>query len=283
MSGCGCDVELPRLSLGRVAENVPILAGLASTVAAADRDVAAHASFVAPYGFVVLEALRRRHARRGRRLVLHETSQGDHAQPFSRIIGFDGPGLGSETTIPLRSFETSDVAAIGAYLHEQWASRAEILGGATTAYVVDSVAEIFLNGLTHARSDVGVVASGQYFPARQTLALSVVDLGIGIPGSLAVRLGRREEAIDPARALAWAFERGSSTIGTSRGLGLAIFFEFLARSNGALTVISGSGLAHLTCGELRTSSLPCRFPGTLLDLAIPTAKVRRPIRREEVP
>lgn len=58
--------------------------------------------FLAPYGYVLLEALRARRALRGASLTLHETTQGSYAQPFSRIVGFDGPGIGSETTIPLR-------------------------------------------------------------------------------------------------------------------------------------------------------------------------------------
>jgi hypothetical protein len=71
-------------------------------------------------------------------------------------------------------------------------------------YVVGTVAEIFANGLTHARSAVGILACGQLFPAKEHLPLSAVDLGVTIPGSLAAARGRREESIDAPRAVALA-------------------------------------------------------------------------------
>lgn len=151
-----------------------------------------------------------------------------------------------------------------------------MFGGLTAEYVVDSVAEIFVNALTHAHSDVGVVASGHYFRAREQLELSVLDLGIGIPASIAARLDRREDQIDPARAIAWAFKRGSSSVRTSRGLGLATFYDFLARSEATLVVLSGRGAGRLAGGMWETFTLPTRFPGTLFDLTVPTAKVQRP-------
>jgi len=122
-----------------------------------------------------------------------------------------------------------------------------VLGGLTAEYVVDSVAEIFVNALTHAHSDVGVVASGH---------------------------------IDPARAIAWAFKRGSSSVRTSRGLGLATFYDLLARSEATLVVLSGRGAGRLAGGMWETFTLPTRFPGTLFDLTVPTAKVQRPGARE---
>ena len=146
-------------------------------------------------------------------------------------------------------------------------------------YVVGTVAEIFANGLTHARSAVGILACGQLFPAKEHLPLSAVDLGVTIPGSLAAARGRREESIDASRAVAWAFEPGHSTLQTSRGLGLAILRTFIRESGATLRVYSGRASVRIH-GDSWEAHAARRFPGTLIDLELPTAEVRLPDGRE---
>jgi len=91
-----CDKRLPTLSLDRLNENREVLIDLERSVSHADANVRVHVDgFLAPYGYVLLEALRARRALRVASLTLHETTQGSYAQPFSRIVGFDGPALGA--------------------------------------------------------------------------------------------------------------------------------------------------------------------------------------------
>lgn len=211
-----------------------------------------------------------------------QTPRGSYPAPFSRTIGFDGSGTGSPSTLPIERFGVGDPTAIGMFL-ERWSALARELSRASTDYIVGTVAEIFENGLSHAQSPVGVLACGQYYRKPDDLELSVVDLGIGIPGNLAAAFDRREEDIDPARALAWAFERGHSSIATSRGLGLALLRGFIRRSGGRLVIASGRALARVEGTMLNVKSLTNRFPGTLVDVTLPRGgEVRVPSRGEDL-
>ncbi len=280
-----CDVHVPRVSLGHNEDGIPSLAQLGKVIdAVAGGEVRVHLDgFVAPYGFAALEALRRRFALRGGRLVVHDLPGTTFTRPFSQTIGYDGAMGGGPTTIPLQSFDASELASVGSFLEAQWANRADALVGTAASYAVDPVAEVFVNGLTHARSDIGIVACGQFFAKLQELHLSVVDLGIGIPRSLAESRGRREVDIDPARAIAWAFEEGHTTGSTSRGLGLAIFRDFLLASNARLHVWSGRGIAKLALGSWSVATSSRAFPGTLIDLSLPASNVRPPPSRRRNP
>lgn len=229
-------------------------------------------TFVCNAGWTVLEALRRRASTRGIALTVDIPVQG-YARPFGAIVGFAEPGSGSPTTIAIEGFESGDSAQIGTFLIDGWSAMARSLSRASTEYVVSAVAEIFENGITHARSDVGVLAAGQYYPKRDDLELSVVDLGIGIPGSLAAAFGRREEEIDAIRVLEWAFEPGRSSLRTSRGLGLAIVRGFVRRNGARLLIASGSAFAQADGEAWQTARLSTRFPGTLIVLTLP-AQVR---------
>lgn len=252
----------------------------ADALDAAITGVVVEIGFVAPYGFAFLEARRLLAAQRGVALRLQSPSRG-HERPFWEVIGFGGTGTGSPTTVRLRRFGEGDEGEIGRFLLEEWVSRAERLSQVASGYVVGSVGEIFANALTHARSPVGVVSCGQYFPTSGNLHLSVVDAGIGIPASLAEAAGRREEEIDPAAAIAWAFERGHSTLATSRGLGLANIRAFIRRNGATLHVFSGGAYAMLTGDRWSAAPLGFRFPGTLVDLEVPTAQVRTPSPSEK--
>jgi len=235
-----CDVHLPRVSLGHNEDGIPSLAELGKVIdAVAGGEVRVHLDgFAAPYGFAALEALRWRFALRGGRLVVHDLPGATFTRPFSQTIGYDGAIGGGPTTIPLQSFEASELASVGSFLETQWANRADALVGTAASYAVDPVAEVFVNGFTHARSD------------------------IGIPRSLAESRGRREVDIDPARAIAWAFEEGHTTGSTSRGLGLAIFRDFLLASNVRLHVWSGRGIAKLASGSWSVATSSRAFPGS---------------------
>ncbi len=231
-------------------------------------------AFVEPFAFAILEALRLRLERRGKLLRLIENTPPTYGRPFSRIIGFGGNAIGAATTIPLHAFQSNEGDRVGVFLRELWARRARALTELTTPYVVEAVGEVFANAFTHSHSDIGTISCGQYIPKKDELHLSVLDLGIGIPRSIAESKGRREEEIDASKAVAWAFEEGNTTmIGMPRGLGLAILRNFLRRSGATLHVFSGRGYASLMQDKWSTETLGSRFPGTLIDIQLPASKV----------
>lgn len=260
------NVDVGRIDLTR--EGVERLAELAAAVERSAEDVTCTARFICSAGWTVLEAMRRRAEKRNIILTAEVPAAG-YSRPFSTTVGFGTTGSGSETTLTIRSFDRENSAAIGDFLLNGWSAMAQKLSRSSTEYVASAVAEIFENGLTHARSDVGVLAGGQYYPKPDELELSVADLGIGIPASLAAAFGRREEEIDPVRALNWAFEPGRSSVGTSRGLGLAIVRAFVRRNRAALLVASGEAFAAARSQSWTTSRLTCRFPGTFVVITLP--------------
>ncbi len=275
------DERLGRIDLGPAAA-VPLARLERKLVNCSKPEFTAVCDFMWPGGYAVLEALRLRARRRGLTLHLRTADDRNYSRPFSDVMGYGGSGGGSPTTIPLRQFDTGNGDKIGEFLLLEWAARAKILSQAATEYVVTAVAEVFENSLTHAASDVGVISCGQYFAKTTRLHLSVVDLGVGIPGSLAMAEHRREEDIDPARAIAWAFEPGTSSVRSSRGLGLATLRAFLKRSGATLHVLSGRGYAGLAANIWNTAALPARFPGTLVDIELPIMEVRPPAGGERL-
>ncbi len=230
---------------------------------AADLSLTVHTPWIFHGGYAVLEALRVRASREGRSLQISPPA-------FGEVIGFNCVGRGGGGTIPLRHFEHLDPSTIGEFLMSGWAQRARHLSELQHEEMLDSVGEIFVNAFRHAKSDVGVIACGQYYPANGALHLSVVDLGIGIPRSLANASGCREDDIEPMRALAWAFEPGHSSIRAARGHGLAILRDFLRAQHAKLHVFSGRGYARLVGAHWEVRALAQRFPGTLIDIKLPT-------------
>ena len=224
------------------------------------------ASFLCPAACAFMTAVRDDAAKRGVFLQVDGARCSDdlarHLE-MSQVI----PGeRRSRTTVPVRIFPPGSTA-FGAFLRDEWLPQLRDLTAPASEYVQLAMGEIFANAFQHSRSEIGVASCGQYFAKTNELHLTVLDLGIGIPATVAAGVGVREHELDPEKAIRWAFQPRNSSVPTSRGFGLAILSKFVSANGGGLKVYSGRGYAEI--GALRSErSTAYPFPGTVVDVIV---------------
>lgn len=221
---------------------VAILGGFARRILAADREVLFAWDTCRP-------------------LVLRNLQQ----TGFSAAFG-GPPRIKVGHTIPYREDAAENPDGIVGYLQGSWLGRGWIdVSPKLSAAIVGRVWEIYSNAFEHGHSDVGVLSCGHHYLSGE-LSLTVVDLGRGIPNTVAGFLGTAD--YPPEEALRWAFKRGTTTNRErgSRGLGLDLLKEFVRVNDGRLECFSGSAEAIITRSEetFRRSAHP--FRGTLLTI-----------------
>lgn len=98
---------------------------------------------------------------------------------------------------------------------------------------------------------MGVFSCGQHFRRQDTLILSVVDFGQGMPGKIRsfFRKHAKEELVSKmtgASCLRWAFQAGNTTkVGEPGGSGLDLLKEFVRINQGSLKFIVMRGMLLL--------------------------------------
>lgn len=134
----------------------------------------------------------------------------------------------------------------------------------------EGIDEIFANCSLHSDSSLRIIASGQVYPRKHLLTISISDGGIGIIGSLrkaGIPIRNHSEAIH------WAMQKNN----TSRrgdipgGLGLAVLQEFISKNEGKLLIASKRGYWCQSGKNLVTKRLDYEFPGTCVIVEINTA------------
>lgn len=134
----------------------------------------------------------------------------------------------------------------------------------------ESISEIFENAIYHSRSKLGIFSCGQFFPAKEQLDFTVVDLGIGIRRNIKRCIGLD---FSSEKAIIWATEGNTTTRGGNvpGGLGLKLLGEFIDLNQGCIKIVSDAGYWQRESGEVFTVPLNYRFPGTVVSVEINTA------------
>jgi hypothetical protein len=179
------------------------------------------------------------------------------------------------TSIPYREDKALDMNGIMDYLTFNWIGKG---WGQThiSERLRDAIAgrmwEIYNNAFEHSGTDIGVFSCGQHFPHNNSILLSVVDFGQGIPAKIRTFVGRDPRAKDlPAAAcLRWAFTRGKSTSteGVARGLGLDLLKEFIRINHGKMEVYSNEGYAIIDNDGERYENRDVSFEGTVVHITL---------------
>lgn len=116
---------------------------------------------------------------------------------------------------------------------------------AALAICLDEVCE---NVMHHAYTDLGGFGAAQGWSALGDFEIGVVDLGVGVRGSL-MRNGRYADIGDDVTAIQTALmPRVSSTPERNAGIGLAVTRILLASNGGSFTVRSGRGVVRDVAG-----------------------------------
>ncbi len=176
------------------------------------------------------------------------------------------------TTIPYRRFDAKDDRYFVDYIENELIYRAEMptMSLGLLKKFRESIFEIFSNAVLHSNSELGIFSCGQFFPNRQRLDFSVVDLGIGMRQNIQDSLGLILSAED---AIRWSTEGRNTTKRGSvpGGLGLKLLQEFIDLNDGCIQIISDTGYWRRECKTTMTMPLTHSFPGTIVIVEINTA------------
>lgn len=140
-----------------------------------------------------------------------------------------------------------------------------------------SIFEIYENAVFHSQTRLGIFACGQYFPRKELLNFTIVDLGIGIQENLYQKL---KLSYTPERAISWALDGVNTTRqctgGTPGGLGLKLIKNFIYNNRGQMIIISDGGYWSFKDGKEDLKRLMLAFPGTAVSITINTKGLADP-------
>ncbi|QLE44936.1 HAMP domain-containing histidine kinase [Nostoc sp. C052] len=172
-------------------------------------------------------------------------------------------------SIPYREDPDYNIDIIMSYLESKWLGRDWIEVNQTIKdKIICTVMEIYSNAFEHGLSDIGVFSCGQRYPNLNTLKLTVIDFGIGIPAN--VRQFLQNNSMLAKDALEWAFQPGKTTR-SSRicgGTGLDLLKKFVKSKQGKIEVYSHDAYGLIDENQEIYQSAPTFFEGTLINITI---------------
>jgi len=189
---------------------------------------------------------------------------------FVSAMGGDGePWEGN--SIPYRRDTEIKSDSFEQYLQDYWLKREWIhISPDLSDFIISNVLELYMNAFEHSGSPIGVFSCGQHYPSCNELILTIIDFGIGIPGSVrGYYVGEcHNNDVSDERALEMAFESGFSSNPESypRGLGLNLLKEFVLKNNGTLDVYTNKAHALIRNGCESYEKWSPSFDGTAINI-----------------
>ena len=147
-----------------------------------------------------------------------------------------------------------------------------------------SVRELLNNIADHAREEIGCIHV-QHYPNRGSIAISVSDMGVGIPTARreAFEIDNDGEAIFRATELGVTSKKG----GRNQGVGLdALLKDVVGQHSGTVNIASNRG--YLQC--FKQGGTICRlarqkdqtYPGTVFEIVVPASALEVDTNDEDV-
>lgn len=145
--------------------------------------------------------------------------------------------------------------------------------------VIEAIYEIFVNAQIHSNTDY-IYTCGQFFPTKNKIEFTIVDLGIGFKERVNGRFGKN---LSTVQAIKWAVQDKKTTKkDVSGGIGLALLKEFVEMNQGKMQIISYDGFYQFgTEGEI-TNTFVGEFPGTIVNLQFNTNDVKNYLLESEI-
>jgi len=157
------------------------------------------------------------------------------------FIPMTGPGGDMKnSTIGLKQFDVKDVDGFVNYIqNDLLAHRGMKLSQEEYEKIFDCIIEIFTNVDLHSKTIHPFFACGQYFPEKNVLKFTMVDIGNGfLPAIQAKTMGNISNSYD---AIRWALEeRNTTKIDSPGGLGLPTLLDYFKTSTGNMQIITGN-------------------------------------------
>lgn len=176
------------------------------------------------------------------------------------------------TTISYQQFDGKSDRDFVRYIENEFIHRSELpkMSVELLKKFSESISEIFINAILHSQTQMGIFSCGQFYPTKNQLDFTVVDLGIGMRENIKDLRGLD---LSPEKAIVWATE-GNSTTKRGRlpgGLGLKLLCEFIDLNEGSIKIVSDAGYWKRENQRIFTKSLSNPFPGTIVSIEINTA------------
>ncbi|MBR9859983.1 hypothetical protein GYB22_04415 [bacterium] len=176
-----------------------------------------------------------------------------------------------ESTIPLKKFDQADDEIFCNYVAKDFFGHRGLfkVPKKIKDALAEHYAEIFTNVGIHARTDLPVYCCGQYFPQKNVLKFTLVDLGVGF---LTPIQEKTTGGIDNDNdAIIWATSDFNTTKDESLGpggTGLKLLKEYCYKNNGSLHICSGKGFVNMLNNRALEFRMPHPFPGSIINIII---------------
>ncbi len=133
--------------------------------------------------------------------------------------------------------------------------------------IIQSLIEVYCNIQIHSKSKEHFYVCGQYYPQKETLTFTIVDLGVGfLP---AIERKTNGEIKNNYDAIKWALQKTNTTKeGAPGGLGLYNLNSYLKKTNGDFQIITGDTFWSLELENaiIKKRCFPNPYVGSILNL-----------------
>tara|TARA_Y100001968_G_C19450328_1_gene768107 strand:- start:5393 stop:6244 length:852 start_codon:yes stop_codon:yes gene_type:complete len=130
--------------------------------------------------------------------------------------------------------------------------------------IAQELTEISSNIIQHSRTNDPFFVCGQYFPKKNLLNFSIVDIGVGF---LPAIREKESKITDHGSAIIWALESGNTTKkDVPGGLGLHNLLKYCEANNSYMQIVSGDKFWNSESMPGFTMSLGCEFAGSVINL-----------------
>ena len=175
-----------------------------------------------------------------------------------------------ESTIPLTTFSADDDENYCNYLSTDFFGHRGLDN--VSRKVKDALRshylEVFTNVGLHANASFPVFTCGQYFPDKNQLKFTLIDLGDGFLKK--IRLSTGGKINDDKSAIIWATEGINSTKNKELygpgGTGLKELKKYCSENNGSLHICSGSGYVNMIGNKTIEYNLTTPFQGSIISI-----------------
>jgi len=176
-----------------------------------------------------------------------------------------------DTTIEYHKFKIVEEKLFKEYLDKELISKKVMpkMSDLLKKKVNESLIEIFNNAVIHGNCKK-IFTCGQYYPAKNRLDFTIVNLGKTIKENVNEYLNK---TLSGDEAIKWAVIEGNTTKRgpIPGGLGLSLIREFISKNEGKIQIVSADGYWEQIKDTGKSECFSQAFFGTIVNLEFNTA------------
>lgn len=172
-----------------------------------------------------------------------------------------------ESVVPFKIFKAKSTTQFGDYIDEEIVRYFPSMDIDVKQALSNYIQELFGNAQIHGGCR-WVYTCGQYYPKKQKMDFTIVNLGTTIKEHVISYLQELNHPV-PKNKISWAVEMEHSTKRTSSGgIGLALMKDFVYHNKGKYQIISGNEFWELKNTKITEGYFDNPFPGTIVNIEI---------------